>query len=124
MPCSANADAAVGGTASPTRRHMLQLENSPILIVATTPDGGIGIRGQLPWRIKGDMSFFALVTTRLGRTPHVLQPQPDEALHGCRNVVMMGRKTWTSIPSRFRPLKDRVNVVLSSDAAWRASLAA
>ena len=46
------------------------------------------------------MAYFE----RLTKTPQV---------EGRKNVVVMGRKTWFSIPEKFRPLKDRVNVVLS-----------
>eukprot|EP00281_Chroomonas_sp_CCMP1168_P021164 CAMPEP_0206237660 /NCGR_PEP_ID=MMETSP0047_2-20121206/14386_1 /ASSEMBLY_ACC=CAM_ASM_000192 /TAXON_ID=195065 /ORGANISM="Chroomonas mesostigmatica_cf, Strain CCMP1168" /LENGTH=488 /DNA_ID=CAMNT_0053662115 /DNA_START=84 /DNA_END=1550 /DNA_ORIENTATION=- len=71
------------------------------LIVATTNDGGIGLKGNLPWRLPGDMAFFKRVTIDAG----------DEA--GKVNAVVMGRKTWESIPPAHRPLPDRLNVVLT-----------
>lgn len=72
------------------------------LVVAASDVNGIGINGNLPWTLKTDMKFFAQLTTELH-----LHPKEDE------NVVIMGRKTWESIPSKFRPLKNRTNVVLS-----------
>ena len=53
-----------------------------------------------------DMDNFVRVTT-------------GDTTGGLRNAVIMGRHTWTSIPTRFRPLRQRVNIVLSSDAAFR-----
>lgn len=78
------------------------------LIVAVTPNLGIGANGQLPWRIKSEIQYFARVTTRV---PASLPQTPR-----LQNAVIMGRKTWESIPKKFRPLKGRVNVVLSSGA--------
>lgn len=72
-------------------------------VVAATAENGIGLNGGLPWRLPGEMKYFARVTT--GETP---SSDPSE-----QNVVIMGRKTWESIPSRFRPLKNRRNVVIS-----------
>jgi dihydrofolate reductase len=71
------------------------------IVVAATPTGGIGINGQLPWTIPADLKYFKRVTS--------------EAAPGKQNAVIMGRKTWASIPAKFRPLSDRLNVVLSSD---------
>ncbi|KAK2192910.1 hypothetical protein NP493_20g02003 [Ridgeia piscesae] len=70
------------------------------LIVATCNNGGIGMRGELPWRIRGDLAFFKRITTETS--------QPDK-----QNAVIMGRKTWESIPEKFRPLQKRINVILS-----------
>jgi dihydrofolate reductase len=71
------------------------------LVVAATPSLGIGKDGRLPdWKIPGDMRYFKELTSRTS----------DAAL---QNAVVMGRKTWESIPERFRPLKGRLNVVLS-----------
>lgn len=65
-------------------------------------DRGIGKEGKLPWSLPKDMKFFKDLTIR--------------ADNGKQNVVIMGRKTWESIPERFRPLKDRINLVLSHNA--------
>ena len=70
-------------------------------IVAATPEWGIGVDNQLPWRLSQDMKFFTQMTSQYQRGSN-------------QNVVIMGRNTWESIPPRFRPLKDRKNVVISS----------
>ncbi|KAF2674297.1 hypothetical protein BT63DRAFT_419594 [Microthyrium microscopicum] len=85
------------------------------LIVATAPNLGIGLRGALPWRIKAEMAYFARVTTRLPPTPPTSSTS-STSTSPTRNAVIMGRKTWSSIPPRFRPLKDRTNIVLSTTA--------
>ncbi len=72
-----------------------------IAIVACTRDGGIGKEGKLPWKLSGDMAYFKRVTL------------DTEDIPGKRNAVIMGRKTWESIPNSFRPLAGRLNVVLS-----------
>lgn len=74
------------------------------VIVATTPKGGIGKDGELPWRIPEDMAHFKRMTTTT--------TSKDKS-----NAVIMGRKTWQSIPEKFRPLTGRINVVLTSAAA-------
>ncbi|KAF4240149.1 hypothetical protein CNMCM6457_007925 [Aspergillus fumigatiaffinis] len=83
------------------------------LIVATTPIRtsenlptrlGIGLHGTLPWpRIKADMAFFARATSR--------PPRP-----GTTNAIVMGRKTYDSLPQHLRPLAKRINVVITRDA--------
>lgn len=75
------------------------------LIVAATQALGIGINGSLPWpMLKGEMAYFARITKR--------NPSSTQ-----RNAVIMGRRTWDSIPPRFRPLSNRLNVVISSSMA-------
>jgi dihydrofolate reductase len=69
------------------------------VIVAADEAGGIGKSGGLPWHLPGDMAFFKRATS--------------EAPAGKQNVVIMGRKTYASIPPKFRPLKGRLNVVLT-----------
>ena len=66
------------------------------LIAAMCSDGGMGYKGQLPWpHCKADMAHFAKRTTGLGN-----------------NAVIMGKKTWDSIP--VHPLRRRANLILSS----------
>ena len=66
------------------------------LIAAMCSDGGIGYKGALPWpHCKADMAHFAKRTTGAGN-----------------NAVIMGKKTWDSIPAR--PLRNRANLILSS----------
>jgi dihydrofolate reductase/thymidylate synthase len=70
------------------------------IVVAADEAGGIGKGGGLPWHLPGDVSYFK----RLTMAP------PERSL---RNAVVMGRKTWESIPLRFRPLVGRINVVVT-----------
>ncbi|KAK9700528.1 hypothetical protein K7432_012144 [Basidiobolus ranarum] len=75
------------------------------IVVATAQNNGIGKAGSLPWRLKGDMAFFKKVTSFVPST------EPNR-----KNAVIMGRKTWESIPAKFRPLPGRLNVILSRNA--------
>jgi dihydrofolate reductase len=73
------------------------------IVVAATRKLGIGKGGAMPWKLPGDMAYFKDLTTR---TRDISK----------QNAVVMGRKTWESIPPKFRPLPGRVNVVLSRSA--------
>jgi len=70
------------------------------LIYARARNGVIGQDKQMPWHLPEDLALFKRVT--LG--------QP----------VIMGRKTWDSLPARFRPLPGRVNIVITRQADWQA----
>ncbi|CAI2186360.1 16231_t:CDS:2, partial [Funneliformis geosporum] len=64
---------------------------------------GIGINNKLPWKLKSDMAYFE-------RTSKRILPIEDNKV---QNAAIMGRKTWESIPLKFRPLQNRLNVVIS-----------
>lgn len=66
------------------------------LVVARAANGTIGLDGGLPWHLPSDMRHFRELTT--GHT------------------VLMGRNTFESIPPKYRPLPQRRNLVLSSNA--------
>jgi dihydrofolate reductase len=70
------------------------------IVVARAGNGVIGRDGGLPWHLPTDMRRFRELT--LGHT------------------VLMGRRTFESIPDRYRPLPERRNLVLSSKPGWRA----
>jgi dihydrofolate reductase len=74
------------------------------LIAAVARNGAIGNSNQLVFREPADQRHFRTVTM------------------GC--PVIMGRKTWDSLPTRFRPLPGRRNVVVSRNAAVQADGAA
>lgn len=84
------------------RDRAMSADKSLSVIVATTSRGGIGKDGALPWTLPEDMAHFKKVTTAL--PPGVVDRS---------NAVIMGRKTWESIPEKFRPLPGRINVVLT-----------
>lgn len=81
---------------------------------------GIGYRGGLPWTngLKSDMGFFRRVTMRSGGGDRVGEERGggEKGTICARNAVVMGRKTWESIPRKFRPLAGRVNVVVTRSA--------
>ncbi len=71
------------------------------LIWAQARNGVIGRNNTIPWRIPEDMAHFKQTTM------------------GC--PVIMGRKTWDSLPPRFRPLPGRLNIVVTRQADWQAA---
>ena len=70
------------------------------LVYARARNGVIGREGLLPWHLPEDLAHFKKVT--MGAP------------------VIMGRKTWESLPPRFRPLPGRRNVVVTRQAQWSA----
>jgi dihydrofolate reductase/thymidylate synthase len=86
------------------------------LVVAAGRALGIGKGGGLPWKLAGDMAYFRDLTTRVRGGGSGGAAAGGGAGRATRNAVVMGRKTWESLPARFRPLPDRLNVVLSRSA--------
>ena len=60
----------------------------------------IGDGGTIPWHVPEDLAHFKQLTSS--------------------GTVVMGRRTWESLPARFRPLPDRVNIVVTRDSAFSA----
>ncbi|WP_427869877.1 dihydrofolate reductase [Leucobacter luti] len=70
------------------------------MIWAQARDGAIGRGGEMPWHVPEDLAHFKRMT----------QGAP----------VVMGRRTWESLPERFRPLAGRANIVVTRDADYAA----
>ena len=64
-----------------------------IAIAAMDKNRVIGLKGKLPWHEPADMARFSKLTKE--------------------NIVLMGRKTWDSLPLKYQPLPNRKNVVLT-----------
>ncbi|RMC08072.1 hypothetical protein DUI87_15103 [Hirundo rustica rustica] len=72
-------------------------------IVAVSQNMGIGKDGRLPWPpLRNEYKYFQRMTS-------------TSRVKGKQNALIMGRKTWFSIPEKNRPLKDRINIVLSRE---------
>jgi dihydrofolate reductase len=69
------------------------------LIYARARNGVIGANNALPWHLPQDLAHFKQQTAGA--------------------PVMMGRKTWDSLPPRFRPLPGRTNIVVTRQREWR-----
>ncbi|MEO6626130.1 MAG: dihydrofolate reductase [Burkholderiaceae bacterium] len=69
------------------------------LIYARARNGVIGHEGGMPWHLPEDLAHFKRLTD------------------GC--PVVMGRKTWESLPLKFRPLPGRTNIVVTRQADWQ-----
>lgn len=70
------------------------------LIFARAANGVIGHHNTLPWHLPEDLAHFKRTTL------------------GC--PVIMGRKTWDSLPPKFRPLPGRLNIVVTRQPHWQA----
>jgi dihydrofolate reductase len=71
-----------------------------VIIAAVARNGVIGIENRLPWQLPEDMKHFKALTTG--------------------HAVIMGRKTWESLPPKFRPLPGRRNIVVTRNAGYDA----
>jgi dihydrofolate reductase len=69
------------------------------MIFARAANGVIGRDNTIPWRLPEDMARLKRLTTGW--------------------PVIMGRKTWDSLPLKFRPLPGRTNIVISRQRGWR-----
>jgi len=81
----------------------MSTDRSPrlVLIAAVARNGVIGRAGAIPWRLPADMARFKALTAG--------------------SPVVMGRRTWESLPPRFRPLPARSNIVVTRQEGWSAS---
>ncbi|MBK1612759.1 diacylglycerol kinase [Rubrivivax gelatinosus] len=71
-----------------------------VLVAAVARNGVIGRGGVMPWHLPEDLAHFRRTTQGL--------------------PVLMGRRTWESLPERFRPLPGRRNIVVTRQAGWAA----
>ena len=70
------------------------------MIFARASNGVIGNNNAMPWHLPEDLAHFKKLTVG--------------------SPVIMGRKTWDSLPAKFRPLPARTNVVITRQADWKA----
>ncbi len=70
------------------------------LIAAVARNGVIGRDNRLPWQLPEDLKRFKAITTG--------------------HAVIMGRKTWESLPVKFRPLPNRLNIIVTRNPDFRA----
>jgi dihydrofolate reductase len=74
------------------------------MILAMDLDGCIGKENGLPWRLRSDMLRFKRLTLGTGNS-----------------AVLMGRTTWETIPEMYRPLVDRINIVVTRNREYTLS---
>mgnify|MGYP001965078974 FL=1 len=74
------------------------------MILAMDLDGCIGKENGLPWRLQSDMLRFKRLTVGSGKS-----------------AVLMGRTTWETIPEMYRPLVDRINIVVTRNRQYALS---
>ncbi|WP_286999253.1 MULTISPECIES: dihydrofolate reductase [Comamonas] len=70
------------------------------LIYARSDNHVIGLNNTIPWHLPEDLARFKQLTS------------------GC--AVVMGRKTWDSLPEKYRPLPGRTNIVVTRQTDWNA----
>ena len=66
------------------------------IIVAYTKNKGIGFKNKIPWKLNSDLIRFKKLTIGNGN-----------------NSVIMGKKTWDSLPYNVKPLPNRTNIIIS-----------
>ncbi|XP_010516792.1 PREDICTED: bifunctional dihydrofolate reductase-thymidylate synthase 1-like [Camelina sativa] len=94
---SGNDTTVMAATTEPQRTYQV--------VVGATKEMGIGKDGKLPWNLPTDLKFFKDITLTTSDSSK-------------KNAVVMGRKTWESIPIKHRPLAGRLNVVLTRSGGF------
>ncbi|HUW47689.1 MAG TPA: dihydrofolate reductase [Patescibacteria group bacterium] len=74
------------------------MNNLSLIVAKCDQTNAIGKDGTLPWDLPSDLKNFKRITEG--------------------GSVIMGRKTYESIPKKFRPLRNRTNIVLTSNQEW------
>lgn len=70
------------------------------MIAAMCNNRGIGYKNKLPWNLKKEMAYFHEISSKTENSDKM-------------NSVIMGRKTYESIPKKYFPLRNRFNIILS-----------
>ena len=76
------------------------MPNISIIVALSATNRGIGKKNGLLWHLPSDLKKFKELTTG--------------------HPVVMGRKTWESLPNKFRPLPHRTNIVVTRDDSYNA----
>ena len=95
------------------------------LIVAVCKGGGIGINGNLPWKISDDLKYFSKLTSgdygqyMRDTEKYINMDKPSakickDELNIKKNVIIMGKNTWLSLPNYPKPLPYRDSIILST----------
>jgi dihydrofolate reductase len=79
------------------------------VVLAATKSHGIGLNNSLPWRLKQELRHFRAITTSYNLSESQRQS-------GLQNAIVMGRKTWESLPNNT-PLPNRKNIILTTQKA-------
>lgn len=85
------------------------MKDFKVIVAAASSNMAIGVKNSIPWSIPSDMANFKNLTLK------TCNPR-------FKNAVIMGRNTWTSIPDKFKPLKGRFNIVVSTNPSLREDL--
>jgi len=83
----------------PTKAKEVGTRKFNVILAATKNSHGIGMGGDLPWHLPKDMAHFK--TTTLSKKENK------------RNAIIMGRTTWESVPKKYRPMPNRLNIIIS-----------
>ncbi|MCA9372012.1 dihydrofolate reductase [Candidatus Woesebacteria bacterium] len=76
------------------------------IIVAVDQEWGIGKRNSLAWYLPEDLAHFRKITTTVRDKNKI-------------NAVLMGRKTWESLPEKSQPLPQRLNIVVTHNKDYK-----
>ena len=71
------------------------------IIAAIDEKFGIGKDGKMPWYIPSDLKYFKYITKKTTNISKM-------------NAIIMGRNTWNSISSKYKPLVDRINIIVTN----------